>query len=108
MVYSSYESPEMYFFFTGVLFSTIAAIILVLFKFKVSLHQMGVAGVTMFLISLSAHFQINLLFGIGFLFFCNGWVASSRVHTSSHTFPELVIGFFVGVIPQLILLNFWL
>ena len=108
MVYNSYESPEMYFYFTGVLFSTISAIILVLFKFKISLHQMGIAGVTMFYIALSAHFQLNLLFGIGLFFFCNGWVASSRLHTNSHTFPELTTGFFIGLMPQLILLNFWL
>ncbi len=108
MVFSAYESPELYFFFIGVLFSTIAAIILVLFNFKISLHQMGIAGVTMFLIALSAHFQINLLFGIGFFFFCNGWVATSRLHTDSHTLPELITGFFIGIIPQIILLNFWL
>ncbi len=108
MVFSAYESPEMYFFFSGVLFSTIAAIILVLFKFKISLHQMGIAGVTMFLIALSAHFKINLLFGIGFLFLCNGWVASSRLQTNSHTTPELIIGFVIGIVPQLIMLNFWL
>ena len=108
MVFSAYESPEMYFFFTGVLFSTIAAIILVLFKFKISLHQMGIAGVTMFLIALSVHFKINLLFGIGFFFFCNGWVATSRLHTNSHTFSELITGFIIGIVPQLIVLNFWL
>ena len=69
---------------------------------------MGIAGVTMFLIALSAHFQINLLFGIGFFFFCNGLVATSRLHTDSHTLPELITGFFIGIIPQIILLNFWL
>ncbi|MBE9490339.1 MAG: hypothetical protein IMY67_08610 [Bacteroidetes bacterium] len=108
MVYSAYESPEMYYFFIGVLFSTIAALILVLLKFKVSLHQMGIAGVTMFLIALSAHFKLNFLFGIGFFFFCNGWVASSRLHTNSHTYPELITGFVLGVVPQLMMLNFWL
>ncbi len=108
MVYSAYESPEMYFFFIGVLFSTIAALILILFKFKASLHQMGIAGVTMFLIALSAHFKLNFLFGIGFFFFSNGWVASSRLHTNSHSYPELIIGFVLGIVPQLIMLNFWL
>jgi len=108
MVYSAYESPEMYYFFIGVLFSTIAALIVVLFKFKISLHQMGIAGVTMFLIALSVHFKINILMGIGFFFFCNGWVASSRLHSNSHSYPELIAGFGLGVIPQLITLNLWL
>ena len=38
VVYNPYESPEMYFFFVGILFSSISALILVLFKLKVSLH----------------------------------------------------------------------
>ena len=98
----------MYFFFIGVLFSTLAALILVLFNFKVSLHQMGVAGVTMFLIALSVHFSMNYLLEIGLMFLINGWVATSRLETNSHTIPELITGFFVGVIPQIVMLNYWL
>ncbi len=108
MVFNSYYSPELYYFFVSVLFSTIAALILVVFGFKVSLHQMGIAGLTMFIIALSVHFNKNILIEIGFLFFANGWVASSRLETKSHTIPELIIGLFLGVIPQLVMLNFWL
>tara|TARA_B100000809_G_scaffold266821_1_gene331919 strand:- start:1866 stop:2471 length:606 start_codon:yes stop_codon:yes gene_type:complete len=108
MVFSSYQTPEMYYFFVGVLFTTISALVLVLFNFKVSLHQMGVAGVTMFLIALSIHFNKNYLLEIGVFFLINGWVASSRLDTKSHTIPELVTGFFIGVIPQIMMLNYWL
>ncbi len=108
MVYSAYETPELYYFFVGVLFSILTALILVYLKFKISLHLMGISGITMFLIALSIHFKVNLLFTIGFFFFCNGWVGTSRLHSNSHTFPELIIGFFIGIIPQFILLPFWL
>ena len=108
MVFSSYQSPEMYYFFVGVLFTTISALVLVLFNFKVSLHQMGVAGVTMFLIALSVHFNKNYLLEIGIFFLINGWVASSRLDTKSHTILELLVGFFIGVIPQIVMLNYWL
>ncbi len=108
MVFDPYDSLEMYYFFVGVLFSTLSALLLVFFKVKVSLHQMGIAGVTMFLIALSVHFKVNLLIWIIFLFIANGWVASSRLHTKSHSVAELIIGFFIGLIPQLMLLNFWL
>ena len=77
-------------------------------KFKISLHQMGIAGITMFLIALSVHFKVNMLVWIAFFLFANGWVATSRLHTHSHTYPELTAGFFVGLVPQLILINFWL
>lgn len=108
MVFNLYYSPELYYFFVSVLFSTIAALLLVIFGFKVSLHQMGIAGLTMFIIALSVHFNKNILIEIGFLFFANGWVASSRLETKSHTIPELIVGLFLGVIPQLVMLNFWL
>ncbi|OAB80493.1 hypothetical protein [Cochleicola gelatinilyticus] len=108
VVFNVYDSPEMYYFFVGILFSSITALMLVLLKFKVSLHQIGIAGVTMFLIALSVHFKVNVLLGLSVFFIINGWVASSRLHTESHTLAELIIGFFVGMLPQLILLNFWL
>jgi len=108
VVFNPYDSPELYYFFIGVLFASIAALVLVLFKVKLSLHQMGVAGVTMFLIALSVHFKINMLLWISVFLIINGWVASSRLHTNSHTVSELIIGFFIGVIPQLVVLNLWL
>lgn len=108
MVYSPYDSPELYYFFVGILFSSMAALTLAFFKFKVSLHQMGIAGVTMFLIAISVYFQVNILLWLALFFFGNGWVATSRLHTNSHTYPELIAGFFLGLVPQLMMLNFWL
>ena len=108
MVFSSYQTPEMYYFFVGVLFSTLSALVLVLLNFKVSLHQMGIAGVTMFLIALSVHFNKNYLIEIGLLFIINGWVASSRLETKSHSIPELITGFIIGAFPQILMLNYWL
>lgn len=108
MVYTPYDSTEMYYFFIALLFSGLTALLLVIFGFKVSLHQIGISNLTMFIIVLSIHFQINLLVGIGFLLFTNGWVATSRLHTKSHSVLEIIIGFFVGFIPQFILSNYWL
>lgn len=108
LIFDPYESPELYYYFVGILFSAMSALFLVFFKVKVSLHQMGIAGVTMFLIVLSVHFKINMLWWLCFFFIANGWVASSRLHTESHTYPELIAGFFIGLVPQLLLVTFWL
>ena len=107
MVYTPYDSIEMYYFFIALLFSGLTALLLVIFGFKVSLHQIGISSLTMFIIALSIHFQINLLLLIGFFLFANGWVASSRLHTKSHSVLEITIGFFIGFLPQLILSNYW-
>ena len=103
-----YDNPELYFFFIGLLFSVIAALIMVLLKVKISLHQMGVAALLIFVIGLSVHFKIHLLTTISFLLFSNGWVASSRLTANAHTVPELLVGFFVGALPQFVLYNYWL
>lgn len=108
MVFDPYDDPELYYFFVGILFSTFSALVMVFFKMKVSLHQMGVAGILMFLVGLSAHFKINLLISISFFLFVNGWVASSRLNNDAHTYPELGVGIFLGALPQLILFNLWL
>lgn len=108
MVFDPYEDSELYYFFVGILFSAFSALVMVFFKMKVSLHQMGVAGILMFLVGLSAHFKINLLITISFFLFVNGWVASSRLNNDSHTYPELGVGIFLGALPQLILFNIWL
>jgi hypothetical protein len=81
---------------------------MVFFKLKVSLHQMGVGGLLVFLVGLSAHFKINLLLTISFFLFVNGWVASSRLNNEAHTYPELLTGLFLGALPQLILFNLYL
>ncbi|MAN58373.1 MAG: hypothetical protein CMC08_00895 [Flavobacteriaceae bacterium] len=108
LVFDPYDETELYYFFVGILFSALSALILGIFKFKASLHQMGIAGVTMFLIGLSIHFEVNVLIGLSFFFIVNGWVASSRLHTESHVGSELVVGFFLGMLPQLIMFNFYL
>ena len=107
-VFTKYHHPELYYFFIAVAVSSLAALILVIVNFKVSLHQMGIAGVTMFLIALSIRFTENYLFEISLFFLINGWVASSRLETKSHSISELIIGFIVGVFPQFIMLNYWL
>lgn len=107
-VFDPYVSPELYYFFVAILFSTLTALLMVMVGIKVSLHQMGIAGLTFFVIALSIHFKVNMLFWIGLFLFANGWVASSRLLTKSHSPIELILGLFIGILPQLIMLNYWL
>lgn len=108
IVFDPYDNPELYFFFAGILCSAFSALLMVFFKIKISLHQMGIAGLLVFLVGLSAHFKINLLFTISFYLFANGWVASSRLQAKAHNYSELWAGLFIGALPQLILFNMWL
>ncbi|GAA4273882.1 hypothetical protein U6A24_01920 [Aquimarina gracilis] len=108
MIIDIYHYPELYFFFLGILFSMLSSIFMVFFNIKASLHMIGISGVTMFTIALSIHFGMNLILLISTLMIANGLVATSRLHCKAHSNLELILGFLIGVIPQLTLVNFWL
>lgn len=104
----SNEIIELYFFFVGILVSTLACLILAFFKFKASIHMIAVGGVFMFFIALSIHFSININGTLALFSLIVGAVATSRLHLNAHSAVELIIGFLIGVFPQLIMLNYWL
>lgn len=100
--------PEFHFFFLGGLLSTVLALILLFFRIKASLHMVAISALTIFIIGLSIHNQTRNINGIAFLVLMNGFVASSRLEMKAHTPKELVIGLLMGIIPQMLLLGFWL
>tara|TARA_B100000949_G_scaffold230197_1_gene240236 strand:- start:140 stop:745 length:606 start_codon:yes stop_codon:yes gene_type:complete len=108
IIINGYEFPELYYFFIGILLSTALSFILVLFKFKVSLHMVGICGVIMFIIGLSMHYSSNLLLFIALLIFAAGASASSRLQAQAHTYSELITGVFVGLAPQFAIFYLWL
>ncbi len=102
------ELPELYFFFIGILISTITCFTLVLAKFKASIHMIASAGFFMFAVAIAIHFKININGTIALMCVILGAIATSRLHLKAHTPVELAVGFFVGLLPQLILLNYWM
>tara|TARA_R110000868_G_scaffold118512_4_gene314242 strand:+ start:18805 stop:19410 length:606 start_codon:yes stop_codon:yes gene_type:complete len=100
--------PELHFFLLGALLSTLIAMMLLFVRTKSSLHMMGISALTVFVFGLSLHFQTQNIFAITFLTLMNGFVASSRLVMKAHTFKELIIGLFLGTIPQILLLYLWL
>jgi uncharacterized membrane protein YccC len=100
--------PELHFFFLGGLLSALLALLLLFFKTKASLHLMTISALTVFVIGLSIHNQSRNINLIAFLVLMNGVVASSRLEMKAHSPKELVIGFLLGVVPQVLLLRFWL
>lgn len=107
-VLPSNEIEELYYFFVGILCSTIACLILALLKFKASIHMIAAAGFFMFAVALSIHFKININGTIALMCIIIGAIATSRLHLKAHSNSELLIGFFIGLIPQLFVLNYWL
>ena len=100
------EYTTLWYFFTGILYTSIIGFTLNIFKYKVSLHMMGIAGLTAFIISISVIYGTNLTYVIAFLLFSLGWTASSRIQEKAHSSSELITGLVIGAIPQLSLLLF--
>lgn len=101
-------SAELYFFFIGVLISNMACLLMIFIKFKVSLHMVAVSGVFMFFVALSIHFNVNINGTLALMCIIMGAVATSRLHLKAHNYKELLLGVFIGMIPQLVLVNYWL
>ena len=100
--------PELHFFLLGALLSTVVALILLFANIKASLHMIAISSLTVFIIGLSMHLQIQNTFIIAIVILLNGLVASSRLEMNAHTHKELIAGFFMGAFPQLVLLYLWL
>lgn len=100
--------PSLFFFFSGGLASAIIAFVLLYAKIKASIHMIGISALTIFIIALSIHNEVNTIPIVSFFVMINGAVASSRLVMNAHTGKEILIGFLCGIIPQLTLLYFWL
>jgi hypothetical protein len=100
--------PELYYYFLGGLISTFLLLILLVLKIKASIHMVGISTLTVFVIALSFHSHSNAIYSIALLVAMNGIVATSRLELRAHTNKELLIGFFSGLLPQIILTCFWL
>ncbi len=100
--------PELFFFFLGGLISTFLAFAFLFVKLKTSIHMIGFGALTFFSIGMSMHNQVNIIYLIALSFFATGLIASSRLHMKAHSVKELVIGYAIGVIPQVGFWFFWL
>ncbi|MDX1752848.1 hypothetical protein SAMN06296241_1258 [Salinimicrobium sediminis] len=107
-VLNVFDYPELYYFFFGIMISVLLNLLLLFLKLKASLHMTGLGGLMLFLIFLSIHFNLNLIYTISFLVAITGLTASSRLYYEAHNLNELAIGLLVGFIPQVALAFYWL
>ncbi len=107
-VLNNFDYPELYYFFIGIMASILLALFLLLANVKASLHMTGLSGVTIFLIFLSIHFNLNLIYTVSFFIAILGLTASSRLYYKAHTMNELAIGLVVGLLPQVGMSFYWL
>lgn len=99
---------EVYYYFIGLLTAVLSCFFLLFIRFKASLHVLGIASFLMYLIALSIHFELNIIVAISAFTLLCGLVATSRLFLNKNSKKEVIAGFMIGIISQLITLKFWL
>ncbi len=93
------------FFYFGIFIASSIGLIVNNFM-KVSLHAMGVSGLLMAVLLVSFYYPINNFIWVLLAILLAGVVVSARMIVSDHTKQELIIGFAIGVLTQL-MAYFW-
>ncbi|WP_435182268.1 hypothetical protein [Cellulophaga omnivescoria] len=101
-------SSELYFYFIGLITAVFCSLILLFIHFKSSLHTTGMGSLLMFLISLSVHFEINIIYAIAITIFFTGLVSTSKLYLKTNSSLEIIVGFIIGLVSQLITIKYWL
>lgn len=101
-------TAELYYYFIGLIAATFSSLILLFFNFKSSMHLTGMGSLIMFLVSLSIHFEINITIALSLFILATGLVATSRLYLRAHQKSEVIIGFLMGILSQLLTIKFWL
>ncbi len=106
-VLNLYNYPGLYYYFTGILISTIIIYLFTWLRMKLSLHMAGIGGLLMFIVGFCLYFHLYFIYTISFLIVASGLSASSRLYYKAHTKWELFLGFMAGLAPQLAMFSFW-
>lgn len=99
---------ELYFYFVGLIAANCAALFLLLFRYKTSLHMMGAGSILMYLVALSIHFEINIVIAISLFTLACGLLATARLYLKAHSRTEVLVGFMLGFLCQLMTVKYWL
>lgn len=93
------------FFYFGIFIASSLGLIVNNF-IKVSLHAMGVSGLLMAVLLVNLHYPISNVLWVGVAILLSAIVVSARMIVSDHTKHELIIGFVIGLLTQ-VMAYFW-
>jgi len=83
------------------LISSVVLIVLLMilsFKWKISIHMAGMGGITGMILAVSYKMGINPVFLIAGTFLAAGLVGTSRIYLGRHTLGQVLWGYFAGLV----------
>lgn len=106
-VIPNHYTEELYYFFLGLALATTSCLMLAITGRVISLHMAGIGSLLMYMVSLSLHFEKNIVAAISLCTLACGLLASARLFLKFHGRAAVLTGWLVGVLSQLILIQFW-
>ena len=97
----------LYYFFIGVLIASLVATLITTLRYKISLHLMATGGVLGFLVMLSFTQGISLLLPLAIMGIVSGLTATSRLSMKAHKGHELIFGFSLGLLSQVLAFSYF-
>jgi hypothetical protein len=70
--------------------------LLISFRWKISIHMIGLGGLSAFLLLMSYLQDVNLLYYLVSTLLASGLAASSRLFLNAHTPEQIYSGYFLG------------
>jgi len=90
-------------FFFGYAFAIACAYLFLMARIKISLHTIAIGGLTAFIGCVSHFYALNLLVFVGVLIGVGGLMMSARLYLKTHTLKEILLGYSIGVIGQVLM-----
>ena len=92
------QVPELIKMYVLASFSVVVVTLLVSLKWKISIHMMGIGGLTGAIISISWHLGVDMIAVWMGLILCGGLIGFARLELNKHTPAQVYSGFFIGLI----------
>ena len=107
LLYRTDILTELALFYFGMTLVLLISYLLLYIDFKISMHTIGIGGLIGFIGLLSYSYELNLIILLAFLFVLAGVIATSRLILKAHQGKEVYLGFFIGLLTQIIAYFFY-
>lgn len=102
LLFLSVQTKDIALLFYGIAISLVIVYVLFYAKLKSSLHMASLGGAIGFFLALTVQYGTTFLPIIAILILLAGLLGTARLSLKAHTVAEVYIGFFVGVLGQIV------
>jgi hypothetical protein len=98
--------PSIYLLMIGAI-TVVVCGLLITMRWKISIHMLGIGGLTGAIIAVSQRFDLNLVLLVSVLFVVAGAIGYARLKTNSHNSNQVYVGFALGILIEWLTVYFF-